>query len=189
MEGRPTELTGASSDLVIRAATEADPPALADIEDAAGERFREVGLDVIADDPAPSAVHYLAAIRDGRVWVADLGARPVGYAWAEDLGGSGGGVQPHLEQVSVRPEHEGRGIGTALVDRVAAWAADLGGAALTLITFRDVPFNGPWYERRGFRVVPAAELTPALVAVRQHEGERGLDVAPRVVMARPVART
>ncbi|MEV1294325.1 hypothetical protein [Pseudonocardia sp. NPDC049635] len=38
---------------MIRRATPADAPALREIERAAGEPFRELGLDVVADDEPP----------------------------------------------------------------------------------------------------------------------------------------
>ena len=154
------------------------------IEVAAGERFRDVGMDAIADDePFPDDV-LLAAVADGRLWVAELEGEVVGYALGELVGASG--EQHHLEQVSVVPEAGGRGVGVALVEAVADWARTAGARSLTLATFRDLPWNGPWYERLGFAVVPAAELDDALRAVRAHEVELGLDVSIRVCMRRPL---
>ena len=54
--------------------------------------------------------------------------------------------------------------------------------AVTLTTFRDVPFNGPWYRRYGFRDLAEAELTPDLRAIREEEGEAGLDNDARACM-------
>ncbi len=48
-------------------------------------------------------------------------------------------------------------------------------AALT--TFRDVPWNMPFYARLGFDEVAPNELTPALRAVLADEARRGLDPA------------
>ena len=171
--------------LLIRLARPDEVAMLADIERAAGEMFRDVGLDAIADDDEPPAEMYLAAIADGTVWTAELDGAAAGYAWTTDLG-EPGSPAPHLEQVSVPPEHGGQGIGTALVAETVAWARTIGGHELTLTTFRDVPFNRPWYERRGFVVVPDDRLSTRLRAVRAHEAERGIDVAPRVVMRRAV---
>lgn len=133
--------------------------------------------DVAADDP-PDAATYRAAVDDGRIWVADDGTI-VGYAWAIDLDG-----QPHLEQLSVLPDRNGRGVGTALIEAVVGWARRRGGESLTLSTFRDVPFNGPFYERRGFVTVPDGELGERFEALRRHEAELGLDVDARVIMRR-----
>ena len=56
------------------------------------------------------------------------------------------------------PAQGRRGVGHALVDEVLAWSAARGLPSVTLITFRDVPWNGPTREAR-FEAVTA--LTPA----------------------------
>ena len=44
---------------MIRPATTADAPALRAIERAAGEAFRAIGMDVVADDePEPAVAYY-----------------------------------------------------------------------------------------------------------------------------------
>jgi hypothetical protein len=55
---------------------------------------------------------------------------------------------------------------------------------LTLTTFADVPWNGPCYERLGFRQLTGTELTPGLRAVRAEEAAHGLDEWPRIAMRR-----
>lgn len=159
-----------------------DVALLGPIEVAAGARFREVGMDDIADDePLPDGL-LLDALRDGRLWVAELGGEVVGYALGIRIGP--GGRQHHLEQVSVVPDAGGRGVGAALVEAVAAWARAAGGTSLTLATFRALPWNAPWYERLGFEAVPDAELDGPLREVRDHEAAIGLDVTERVCMRR-----
>jgi predicted GNAT superfamily acetyltransferase len=88
--------------------------------------------------------------------------------------------------VSVVPSHQGAGFGRALIDRVAAWAAAAGLPALTLTTFRDVPWNAPLYRHLGFRDLDEAEIGPELAAVLDHEASLGLDPALRTCMRRPV---
>ena len=56
----------------------------------------------------------------------------------------------HLEQLSVHPDHAGHGIGRALLRAGCAWAAEHGYAEITLATYRDVPWNGPFYASEGF---------------------------------------
>jgi hypothetical protein len=72
------------------------------------------------------------------------------------------------------------------VEHGCRWAAARGDDAVTLSTFRDLGWNGPFYERLGFRVLGEVELTPGLAAVRAHEVDLGLDVDARVVMRREV---
>ena len=59
-----------------------------------------------------------------------------------------------------------------------------GCAALTLTTFTEVPWNGPYYRRCGFRVLGDAELTPGLRKIRAAEAEHGLDRWPRACLRR-----
>ena len=177
MEGRAPQLT-----VAIRPATAADVPGFAAIEVAAGERFRAVGMDAVADDDPFGDEVGLAAVRAGRAWVAELDGEVVGYALAIQLGGDPG--RPHLEQVSVVPEAGGRGAGAALVEAVAAWAAARG-PMLTLSTFRDVAWNGPWYRSLGFEPIPEEDLDEVLRDQRAHEAAEGLDVSARCFMRRP----
>lgn len=180
--------------LVVRAARGDDVGRLAAIEVAAGERFREVGMDDIADDEPLADEVLHEAVEQGRLWVAELDGEVVGYALGVVLGARSsdvpgveagpveGAVQHHLEQVSVLPAAGGRGVGAALVDAVATWAWAEGAGSLTLSTFRDLPWNGPWYARLGFEVVPDDELDALLRGVLAHEAEAGIDVSARVCM-------
>ncbi|HEX7442570.1 MAG TPA: GNAT family N-acetyltransferase [Acidimicrobiales bacterium] len=87
----------------------------------------------------------------------------------------------HVDQLSVLPANGRRGIGRALLDRAVDWARDEGLAGVTLTTFRDVPWNAPFYRTVGFEVV--AHPAPGLGAIRTHERAVGLDaLGPRVAM-------
>ncbi|MFC7588768.1 GNAT family N-acetyltransferase [Nonomuraea antimicrobica] len=90
----------------------------------------------------------------------------------------------HLEQLAVDPAHMRQGIGGRLVTAVVDHARAAGASAVTLTTFRDVPWNAPWYERHGFATLPETEWGPELRALVEHERELGIEVAPRVAMRR-----
>jgi GNAT superfamily N-acetyltransferase len=166
--------------VTIRIATVDDLPVLQDIERAAGRVFRDIGMPEIADDDPPSLTD-LERYRDaGRALVAVDGAnQPVAYLLADVIDGC-----LHIEQVSVHPDHARRGIGRALIEHVAGTAKAGGVPALTLTTFADVPWNAPYYERCGFRVLAGDELTPGLRAAVHREAMHGLDRWPRVCMRR-----
>lgn len=166
----------------IRPARRPDLPLLQDIERAAGEPFRAVGMSGVADDEPPSLDVLDEYRRAGRAWVT-VGAddRPLGYLVADPVDGAA-----HIEQVSVHPAAARRGLGNGLIDRTDRWAAAEGLAALTLTTFSDVPWNAPYYARLGFRVLTGAELTDGLRKIRAQEAEHGLDRWPRVCMRRDV---
>lgn len=162
----------------IRVGTADDVEALRQIELAAGARFREVGLDAIADDDPPAAEALLHHVDTGTVWVAtEEHGVPIGYATASVVDDEG-----HLDQVSVVPTASGQGIGRALIDHVHAWARDDGRDTVTLTTFLEVAWNGPYYERLGYVVVAAGDLGPELAAIRAAETAAGLDISPRAAM-------
>jgi GNAT superfamily N-acetyltransferase len=166
-------------DVSIELAEPADVALLADIEVAAGALFagQPVALDA---DPSPTAVETLAeAQRAGRLWVARTPAGAVvGFALVESLAG-----QPHLEEMDVHPEFGRRGIGRRLLAAVQAWARDSRFARVTLTTFREIPWNAPFYASCGFRALDATQWQPALAAVVREEAARGLDPTERLVMA------
>jgi GNAT superfamily N-acetyltransferase len=170
----------------IRNAEEPDIPHLAGIERAAGELFHDVGMPEIAgDDPLPDDVLRLAA-EEGLLWVAvedAHGSRPVAYLMAKALDQS-----IHIEQVTVHPDHARQGIGSQLIDTCEAWAVTHGFSALTLTAFRDVPWNGPYYQRLGFVEVAPGDVSYDLADVVRHEHKAGLDRWPRVAMRRACPR-
>jgi GNAT superfamily N-acetyltransferase len=137
----------------IRPARPAELPLLREVERASGEPFREFGMPEVADDePMP-----LSRLERLHVWVA-ADPDPVAWVGVEELDGAA-----HVAQISVHPGHARRGIGARLLDHVAGWAAGRGLTALTLTTFRRIPWNEPYYRRLGF--VEVAEPSPGLRAV------------------------
>ncbi|QEV21051.1 GNAT family N-acetyltransferase [Streptomyces alboniger] len=164
----------------IRPATAGELPVLQDIERAAGEAFRALGMDAVADDEPPTTAELERFRRAGRAWVAtDEDGTPVAYVLSEPVDHA-----EHIEQVTVDPRAARRGVGRALIEHVADRARAEGRAALTLTTFADVPWNAPYYARIGFRPLTEAELTPGLRKIGAHEAELGLDRWPRLCMRR-----
>lgn len=155
------------------------------VDVAARQRFREIDdprISRAADDQPYWTEGLTRAATEQRAWVAvdDLGA-VIGFAVAWVVDGEG-----HLDELAVTPAHGRRGVGRALVDEVLAWSAARGLPSVTLITFRDVPWNGPYYERIGF-----SELKPQpetqLASLFDAEAE-DFDPATRVAMRRRIAR-
>lgn len=122
------------------------------------------------------------ARRHGLLWVARGNDVPVGFAHVTVLESGAA----HLEEIDVHPDHGRRGIGARLVSAVCEWAARERYESVTLTTFRDVPWNMPFYERLGFRLISSSELSAALRSILQDEARRGLDPARRVAMRRTV---
>ncbi|MBE9375623.1 GNAT family N-acetyltransferase [Saccharopolyspora sp. HNM0983] len=167
----------------IRAARAEELPRLQEIEVSAGAVFRDIGMPEIADDP-PLSLDLLAAYqRSGRAWVA-VGADdvPAGYAVLDVVDD-----RIHVAQLSVHADHARRGVGSMLLDRLGELALAAGLPALSLITFRQVPWNAPYYQRLGFRELSTEELGPGLAYLLATEAEHGFDLEQRVCMLRPAS--
>ncbi len=168
---------------MIRDADVRDLERLREIERAAGELFRGIGMGDVADDEPYSVAELTGYLRAGLAFVAVDGADvPVAYLVATVIDGD-----LHIEQVSVHPDAARRGIGGALVEHLAGYGRERGVPSLTLTTFAEVPWNGPYYARLGFRVLPADQVGPELREVRRREATHGLDRWPRVCMRLPLA--
>jgi GNAT superfamily N-acetyltransferase len=123
-----------------------------------------------AEDHRPFAVQ-------GLVWVAEEAGRLIGFATCEAFE-----HELHLWELAVRLEAQGKGAGRALIAAVEEEARTRGLPAVTLTTFRDIPWNAPFYARCGFVELSDENLGPFLTLVREKEVEIGLDVAKRCAM-------
>ncbi|MDL5160609.1 GNAT family N-acetyltransferase [Actinomycetospora sp. Odt1-22] len=164
---------------VVRPAVVDDVGALRDIEEAAGEPFRTLGMDLVADDDPPPAEVLREFVEAGRAWIVATDGDVVAYLLTEIVDGCA-----HVEQVTVHPRYAHRRLGRSLVEHLAGWARSRGLPALTLTTYRDVPWNGPYYESLGFHWLSDDEITAGLRALREQEARRGLDRWPRGCMRR-----
>ena len=167
---------------MIRVARPHDLVHLPEIERAAGCAFRDLDMASVADaEPLPANV-LRAYQRAGRAWVATNGLdEPIAYLVLDVVDEAA-----HVEQVSVHPDYARLGLGRQLLDAAVPWARRQGLTAMTLTTFADVPWNGPYYARLGFQVVAEHEWTVGQRRIREHEAAVGLDAWPRVVMRRPL---
>lgn len=59
-------------------------------------------------------------------------------------------------------------------------------ASVTLTTFRDVPWNAPFYAMHGFLELGGSELDPRLLARLQDEAKRGFPRDQRCAMRLPL---
>ena len=165
--------------VAIRPALPREIEAVRDIERASAQRFLGL-MDALAADE-PSAAPVLAArIGTGGLLVARADEVLAGFVMFRPVEDG-----LYIEQVDVLPAFERRRIGAALIDAVAARARVLGLPRLSLSTFRDVPWNAPYYRRLGFEDIDEAALTPGLLAIRREHLARGLDEEARVFMERP----
>lgn len=175
----------AATSYIIRLASLADSPVIADIQISAGQAFRDVsGLQWLADAaPLPTA-RTDAAIEQNLVWVAEAADdhQPIGFIMCEAHHGGSEGDIAHIVELSVRHDHQRRGIGRALINAAAAAARQRNLAALTLTTFDDVIFNRPFYQQIGFAVIASSGLSERLRAILAQEAADGLPIDRRCAM-------
>ena len=88
----------------------------------------------------------------------------------------------HLEEMNVHPDHGRRGIGSQLLGTVISWARAGGFPGVTLITFRHLPWNAPFYERHGFVQLDDRDTNNSLRDLMREEAEAGLQPRNRVAM-------
>ncbi|WP_437671571.1 GNAT family N-acetyltransferase [Sorangium sp. So ce131] len=118
------------------------------------------------------------ALQSGTLWVVDDGAgRSIAF-----LGAEAAGHELHIREFAVELDHQGQGLGRRLLSHVIAWARTARFQALTLTTFRTVPWNGPFYATMGFRELSPTETSSRLVAILKNEACHGLDPAQRCAM-------
>ncbi len=153
------------------------------IERAAATRFGD-SLPQSVLSHVTAADTLAAAQRSGLLWVALASAGdPIGFAVASVCG-----RRVHLDELDVLPEHGRKGVGSALVEAVENWALHNGYTEVTLTTFRDVPWNAPFYARIGFVVIPESELDEDLLRRLSEESAMGLERAGRVAMRKSLGR-
>lgn len=149
------------------------------VERAAADIFRTIGLWGPAYEGVRAMAEHRAAAQAGISWVAACEERICAFALGRIVDG-----HLHLHQMAVLPQHQGRGVGAALLAAVidhARWRFD---PVVTLTTHRDVPWNGPFYRRYGFLEIDAARLPPDLAAILDAEAAEGFDPAQRCAMAK-----
>lgn len=164
---------------IIRKARETDIAPLADVERSAAVRFVDVGLGHITGSTMPTE-KLLDMMNHGYLWVA-VSERdaPIGFLGGNELDG-----YFYIAEISVAQIHQGKGVGKALMvkmeDEVVAEKGKFKGLSLT--TYRDLDWNGPWYAKQGFVEVAAEVIGSGHALVLKEEGEDGHDLKRRCVM-------
>lgn len=167
-----------SQEWSLRLARPDDAEHLPAIERAAGTLFSSIPeLAGLAGNEAIPAERHQKLIRKGHCLVAFQGDRPVGFIATEPFR-----RELHIWEVSVHPDAQQRGIGAGLVRACQIDARNSSFKAITLTTFRDVPWNGPFYERLGFEEVTALDAHPRLVGELAVEADHGLPAERRCAM-------
>jgi GNAT superfamily N-acetyltransferase len=111
------------------------------------------------------------------LWVVDDAGEAVAFLAARIAGD-----RLHIDELDVRQDRQGLGLGRRLLAHAKAEALARGLARLSLTTFRSIPWNGPYYARFGFRGWPAAEAAEDVQQALANETSRGLKDRCAMVM-------
>ncbi len=158
-----------NSDVAIRPGRAGDLPALDAIEQSGAETFTAFGEPLADGSPPAPADQWAKALDAGLLWVADDPASGLIGFVAGEITADG----LYIEEVDVVMERQKQGHGRRLMQAAIDWARAERLSAVTLTTFRNIPFNAPFYASMGFDVLDAP--TPHLAATLADEVARGFD--------------
>jgi len=167
------------AEATIRLARRGEAGRIADIEVAAIPKFHTLPdfekqfVGVVA-----RLEKYTPFVEGGRAFVAvNEWDWPIGFSAVDEMDS-----EAYLAELAVDFDHQGRGLGRRLISAACDWARHAGFTSILLSTFKDVPWNAPYYARQGFRILEPAELSkPGIRRQRAHEAEF-LDMNTRVFM-------
>jgi len=134
--------------VTVRPAEPGDVEALRDIAAAAYQHY----VPRIGHPPAPMTANYAKAIRRRQSWVAVDGGEVTGFVILI--------AQPGyllLDNIAVRPDAQGRGIGTRLLDLAEDHARSLRLGEIRLYTNQAMTENLSYYPRHGYTETHRAE--------------------------------
>ncbi len=166
------------SGYTIRSARIEELTMLAQVERSAAVLFLDTPYAFLANNDPLSLDFVQQRFQAGQVWVAvNKQDVVVGFAITREVDDT-----IYLQEMDVDPEHGRRGLGSALVETVCTWAELQSYKAISLSTFRDLPWNAPFYAKLGFRILYESELSISFQQIRQQEMEAGLPISDRVIM-------
>ena len=164
--------------LNLRNTTLKDIPVLQALEAAAAQRFLAIPeLAILAHSEVTDSQVHQQSISQALAWlVEDISGRILGFCYAQQLADS-----LYLAEISSHPDARGMGVGRMLVIHSRQVAAQRGLSGVTLTTYRDIFWNGPWYQRQGFIVLEPSSLCSELSDIVQSQ-TAALLLLPRCVM-------
>lgn len=159
------------SAVVIRLATADDLSCLGAIEQSGADTFTAHGQPLADGSPPAPPDHWDDACEAGLLWVADDPAcGPVGFLAAEI---TDDGL--YVAEVDVLMQHQRKGLGRRLMAAAIGEARGRRLPAVTLTTFRDIPWNAPFYASMGFIQLGPNETSPHLATTLATETARGFE--------------
>jgi GNAT superfamily N-acetyltransferase len=143
------------------------------VEAAADTMYGPLGIGPL---PPPGTPEELATA----LVILVSGDPPRGFCRIDGLAGGA-----HIEQLSVHPDAGRQGRGRALLQAACGWATAQHYSELTLATYRDVPWNAPFYASEGFIEAGPVDDWYAARGLPPEEAVMG-KFGTRVLMRRPL---
>ena len=162
----------------LRKATKEDKSTLNTVELSAASIFERIPELADLKGTHASSEEIENWLTNGRIYIAEDISKPVGFVAAIPMD-----TALYIAEISTIVEYQGKGVGSALIGAVIDWAREeFTGAKtkprVTLTTYREVPWNGPWYRRRGFKEVDAGAIGPKHHAKMVYDQEERNFVRP-----------
>jgi len=166
------------SDWSLRLARKEDAEHLPAIERAAAQLFAgDPDLNERDLDSSREVEDFRRLIDKGHCLVALVENRLAGFLVTEPFR-----RELHVWEMDVHPDFQQRGIGSGLMRACLIDARNSSFRAVTLTTFSDLPWNGPFYARLGFEEVVALDAHPRLAGELANEVDGGLPAERRCAM-------
>lgn len=165
------------SKIIIRPAIAGDVSTIIDIEKRGGLKFADIGMEWVAERPSSNRAEIEEAVRAKSIFVAEEASTLLGFIYLGMVDDHG-----HILEVSVDYKMQGKGIGGKLMQKAELWAKHHDFHALSLTTFKHVPFNGPWYQSQGFTEIDPGASYPELDDIIKSERRSDLNQSERIAM-------
>ena len=166
--------------MIIRLTVEIDVPLFARIERSAATLFLDTDRAWVAGEEPTDHEHHDRAIAEGLRWVAVAGSEPVGFLLGQLVDAS-----LYVAELAVASAHQRRGAARLLMATAETHAREIGAVTISLATYRDLPWNAPFYRRLGFD--EPCVLPPYLAEQLHAQAKRGYDAALRCGMVKRLA--
>jgi GNAT superfamily N-acetyltransferase len=162
----------------IKPATSADIESMRALERRAAQQFRTIGYEFCAGGPVRDVSEHERILACGLTLAAfDAADGLAGFAMFEPLDGEG-----HLVEIDVDPVHQRQGLSRRLIAGGIDWSRLKGFDGMALTTYRDVPWNAPYYRRLGFEEFKPGPGRKGLLRTITQEAAWGFDFRPRIAM-------
>ena len=145
----------------IRIASKTDLDRIWAIDSSATKKFASIPAlaDLAAAEETSEKFEYW--LEHGRVYLVESSDLALGFVAAQE-----NDDVLYIVELSVHEDHQRRGFGAVLLEAVFEWAESIARregretARVSLTTYPDVPWNGPWYRKHGFVEVDAEVIGP-----------------------------